>query len=61
MNDHDSTTTLLDALPLDFTEFLSHRLNVHPSEAVSLLGECLVEYEPQQRYEIVVGPAAYAA
>ena len=50
-----------DGLPLDFTEFLSRRLNVHPTEAVAILGNCLVEYEPQERYEIVVGPATHAA
>ena len=50
-----------DGLPLDFTEFLSRRLNVHPSEAVAILGNCLMEYEPQERYEIVVGPATHAA
>jgi hypothetical protein len=47
--------------PLDFTEFLSRRLNVHPSEAVALLGECLVDYEPQRDYEIVFGPETRAA
>jgi len=58
MNDYDFAE---DALPLDFTEFLSRRLNLHPSDAVSVLGECLVEYEPRRQYEIVVGPTARAA
>lgn len=61
MQDHTDTGCAFDGLPLDFTEFLSRRLNVHPSEAVAILGNCLVEYEPQERYEIVVGPATRAA
>lgn len=61
MTDQKPGLRSIESVPCDFTEFLSRRLNVGPSEAVALLGDYLVEYEPQQRYEIVVGPTARAA
>lgn len=56
----DEPTTFENA-PLDFTEFLSRRLDMQPSDVVALLGECLVGYEPTHRYEIVVGRSACRA
>lgn len=53
--------TTFESAPLDFTEFLSRRLNMQESDVVAMLGECLVDYEPSQRYEIVVGPETHAA
>ena len=53
--------TTLESAPLDFTEFLSRRLNMQPKDVVAMLGEYLVEYEPTRHYEIVVGPEKRAA
>ena len=50
-----------EGAPLDFTEFLSRRFHMQPSEVVAMLGECLLGYEPMHRYEIVVGPDRHAA
>lgn len=61
MKDHDLGCSSFDGVPLDFTEFLSQRLNAHPSDVIAMLGECLVQYEPRERYEIVVGPDTRAA
>lgn len=45
----------------DFTEFLSRRLNLRHKDAVAVLGKCLVEYQAERQYEIVVGPVSDAA
>lgn len=60
MNDKKSETKSWEAPP-DFTEFLGERLNLERDEAVALLGRCLIEYEPDRPYDIIVGPARAAA
>jgi hypothetical protein len=37
--------------PLDFAEYFGARLSLPTAEALSVLGRCLLEYEPLQRYE----------
>ena len=37
--------------PVDFAEYFGERLHLPMAEALSLLGRCLVDYEPLQRHE----------
>src|SRR5262245_1483700 len=37
-------------IPLDFTQFLSHRLGLETSATLSVLGSYLLSFEPQRRY-----------
>jgi hypothetical protein len=37
-------------LPLDFTQFLSERMGIEPATTLSLLGSCLLSFEPSGRY-----------
>ena len=37
--------------PVDFAEYLGERLSLPTAEALSVLGRCLVDYEPLQRRE----------
>ena len=37
--------------PVDFAEYLGERLHLPMAEALSLLGRCLLDYEPLERHE----------
>jgi hypothetical protein len=37
--------------PVDFAQYLGERLRLPRQEALSVLGRCLLEYEPLERHE----------
>jgi hypothetical protein len=37
--------------PVDFAEYFGERLHLPAAEALSVLGRCLLEYEPLERHE----------
>ena len=56
MNDEATLGALSagDGLPTDFAEFLSERFSLPAAEILPMLGRCLLEYEPQHRYDALV-------
>lgn len=58
LEQHESTVP--EDLPLDFTQFLSERMGIEPATTLSLLGSCLLSFEPTGSYARL-GPACTLA